>query len=797
MSPKRFAIALAAVALILPATAAAGHRSNASTLLVAFKPGASSSAAGHALAAAGASRVGSVRGLGVAIVQASAPAAALTALKRNPNVAYAEANSVLQPQDVLPGDPSFPQQYAIAGGAWGWTKTHTTQAWDVTQGSPSVVVAVLDTGLKTQGLSDFGGQTVSGWNVLTGTTDTSTNAGVHGTYVAGVVGLALGNEAGNVGYCPGCRIMPVQVGTDSGAYVSDMASGITWAADHGARVINLSWAGATPSTTLDDAVAYARGKGVVVVAAAGNSNCDCTNYPAASPGVLGVAGTDSADNKASDSNYGTWVALAAPESNITAWPTLNGAPGYAAVGGTSLAAPVVAGIAGLLFSADPAATGAQVEQALESSAAPVGFSVAHGRVDALAALNALGYSDPQTAQAPVNTSAPQILVETNGDYNSAPLGTTAPQAGQVLLRGQGTWTGSAPLTIGSVQWQRCDAAGANCVVAATAAKYTVQSTDAGSTFRLAVTVKNGQGSTTVTTAASAAVGGSSAPAAPANTSAPAITGIAQAGQTLTASAGTWSGSPTSYAYQWQRCSATCSAIAGATGSSYTAQSSDIGSTLEVTVTATNGGGSSSATSAPTAAVASAPVAPPSNTAAPTVSGTAQAGQTLTASTGTWSGSPTSYAYQWQRCSTSCTAITGAAGSSYTAQTADVGATLAVAVTATNGGGSATAASAPTAAVTSAPAPQSSTQTLTFSGSLTPAHATQSFSVSAGTGPATAHLTFSKCPALSLAVTSGGTTVASGTGPSGLTVTASLTAGRYTFTVSGGKCAFTLTVTTGT
>jgi hypothetical protein len=795
MSPKLLAIALV-VALALPATAAAGRHSNDSTLLVAFKPGAPSSAAEHALAAAGASRIGSVRGLGVAIVQASAPAAALAALKHNPNVAYAEANSVLQPQDVLPGDPAFPQQYAIAGGAWGWTKTHTTQAWDVTQGSSSVVVAVLDTGLKTQGLSDFNGQTVSGWNVLAGTSDTSTNAGVHGTYVAGVVGLALGNGAGNVGYCPGCRIMPVQVGTDSGAYVSDMASGITWATDRGAKVINLSWAGSSPSTTLDSAVAYARSKGVVVVAAAGNSNCDCTNYPAASPGVLGVAGTDSSDNKQPDSNYGSWVKLAAPESNLTAWPTLNGAPGYAQVGGTSLAAPVVAGIAGLLFSADSGATGAQVEQALESSAVPAGLTVAYGRVDALAALNALGYSDPQTAQAPANTSAPQILFETNGDYNSAPLGAAAPQAGQVLLRGQGTWTGSAPLTIGSVQWQRCDATGANCTIAATAAKYTVQSTDAGFTFRLAVTVKNGVGSTTVTTAASAAVGGSSATAAPANMSPPAITGTAQAGQTLTATTGTWSGSPTSYAYQWQRCS-TCTAIAGATASSYTVQTADVGSTLTVSVTATNSGGSATATSTPTAAVTSAPVAPPSNTAPPTISGTARAGQTLTATTGTWSGSPTSYAYQWQRCTTTCAAIAGATSSSYTAQTTDVGATLAVAVAATNSGGSSTATSAPTAAVTSAPAPQPSTQTLTFSGSLTPAHTTPSFTVTAGTGPATAQLTFSKCPALSLTITAAGSTVASGTGPSGLTVTASLTAGSYTFTVSGGKCAFTLTVTTGT
>src|SRR5207244_740818 len=178
---------------------------------------------------------------------------------------------------------------AVAGGAWGWQRTHTTDAWDVTTGDPSVVVAVLDTGLRP--VSDFNGQTVPGWNVVKNTSDTASNAGVHGTYVAGVVGLHGGNAQGNIGYCPGCRVMPVQIGSDSGAYLSDMAAGITWAADHGARVENLSWAGTANSSALTNAVAYARSKGVVVFAAAGNGNCHCPTYPASTPGVLGVAGT--------------------------------------------------------------------------------------------------------------------------------------------------------------------------------------------------------------------------------------------------------------------------------------------------------------------------------------------------------------------------------------------------------------------------------------------------------------------------------------------------------------------------
>ena len=118
----------------------------------------------------------------------------------------------------------------------------------------------------------------------------------------------------------------------------------------------MSWASTVDSATMQSATSYAHSKGVVMTAAAGNSNCDCPTYPAADPYVFGVAGVDNSGNKAGDSNYGSWVAIAAPEGNMTSWPLINGAPGYAPVGGTSSAAPVVAGIAGLLFSANTVVT---------------------------------------------------------------------------------------------------------------------------------------------------------------------------------------------------------------------------------------------------------------------------------------------------------------------------------------------------------------------------------------------------------------------------------------------------------
>jgi thermitase len=608
-------------------TPIAGAGSPTARLLVRFNASATAQQKSGLLAASHARGAGTVRDLGVNVVTVpvGAAAAALRTLRGSHLVSFAEPDGSLQAQEKLPSDPSFPQQFAVGGGAWGWYATHTTQAWDITEGGASTVIAVLDTGLNVSaGLDDFSGQLVPGWNVLTNSSNTSTNQS-HGTYVAGVAGLRADNGVGNAGVCPQCKIMPVVVGTDSGAAWSDLAAGITWATDHGARVINMSWAGSSDSATVQSAINYAHSKGAVLFAAAGNSNCDCRSYPAADQNVIGVAGIGNSGSKAGDSNYGNWVAVAAPEGDMTAWPAINGSPGYAPVGGTSMASPFAAGIAGLLLSANPNLTNAQVEQTLEQTAAPVSFSIAYGRVDALAALQSLGFTDPQSSSVPVNGNRPQIMVETNGDWNYVSLGAGAPQPGQVLLRGQGSWTGSAPLSLGAVKWQRCDSDGANCTVVGTAAKYTVQTSDAGFSFKLSITVKNGLGSTAAMSALSQPVGGAAPPpppALPANLALPTVSGNTQDGETLSASAGSWSGSPTSYSYQWQRCDSSgagCSSVGGATAASYALTGADIGATIRIVVTATNSAGSASASSAATAVVTSAP-APPSPTQTLTFSG---------------------------------------------------------------------------------------------------------------------------------------------------------------------------------
>jgi hypothetical protein len=206
-------------------------------------------------------------------------------------------------------------------------------------------------------------------------------------------------------------------------------------------------------------------------------------------------------------------------------------------------------------------------------------------------------------------------------------------------------------------------------------------------------------------------GHAAAEAAPVNSATPTISGTPQENSTLTAANGTWSGSPTGYTYAWSRCNQngdTCSTIAGAAAQTYALVTADVGSTIRVAVTATNADGSAQATSAPTAVVSSA--AAPTVTTPPAVTGTTALGSTLTASTGTWTGSPTGYTYAWSRCDATgagCAAIGGATAQTYVLAQPDVGTTLRVTVKATNSAGSTSTTTVPTAVVT-APAPPPAT-----------------------------------------------------------------------------------------
>jgi hypothetical protein len=323
---------------------------------------------------------------------------------------------------------------------------------------------------------------------------------------------------------------------------------------------------------------------------------------------------------------------------------------------------------------------------------------------ALSAADVAAHYDASLYGSSALSGATSVVAGTPPVNTAVPAVSGTAQQGQTLTSTTGTWTGATPITY-TRQWRRCDAGGANCadIAGATASTYSIVAADVGATLRVRVTATNAAGAGSADSAATQLV--VTAPAAPANTSLPVVSGNAVSGQVLTTSDGTWTGTaPVTFTRQWRRCDAggaNCVNIAGATAVSYTLVAADVGSTIRARVTAINSSGSATADSTATAVVTT-PPSPPVSTGLPVVSGSAQSGQSLSVSNGSWSGStPMSFGYQWRRCNASggaCVDIGGATSSSYAVVAADVGSTLRAVVTASNAGGSASATSAQTAVV---------------------------------------------------------------------------------------------------
>lgn len=249
---------------------------------------------------------------------------------------YVEPNYLAQIADTIPNDPSFSLQYGLG-------RIRAPQGWDLSTGSNSVIVAIVDTGVDL-GHPDLVGKFVTGTDIVNNDSNPQDDNG-HGTHVAGIAAATGNNSIGIAGVSWGARIMPVKVlnSAGNGSY-ANAAEGIIWATDHGAQIVNLSLGGSTSSSTLEDAINYAYNNGVLVVAAAGNTGGTPVLYPARYSHVIAVAATDSLDHRIASSSYGPEIDLSAPGASI--YSTVPGGYGYKS--GTSMASAFVSGLAAVL-----------------------------------------------------------------------------------------------------------------------------------------------------------------------------------------------------------------------------------------------------------------------------------------------------------------------------------------------------------------------------------------------------------------------------------------------------------------
>lgn len=283
----------------------------------------------------------------------------------DPRVEFAEPNYMVAAEGIVPNDNYYPSYQ------WNMPKIKAPAGWETERGFTSqIVVAVVDTGVDV-GHPDLDGKIVQGYDFVNEDNNPSDDHG-HGTHCAGVVGAETNNYEGVAGVSWGAKIMPVKVLNSYGSgYLSDVASGIIYAADHGAKVISLSLGTSYYSSTMQSAVSYAYNRGAVVVAAAGNSGSSTISYPAGCTNVIGVAATDQNDAKASFSSYNASVDIAAPGVSIAStWYRAEAS--YALASGTSMATPHVAGLAALLFSKDPSLSPGEVETRIEQTADDLG-----------------------------------------------------------------------------------------------------------------------------------------------------------------------------------------------------------------------------------------------------------------------------------------------------------------------------------------------------------------------------------------------------------------------------------------
>ena len=294
--------------------------------------------------------------------------AVVEAYQKDPNVEYAEPNYIYHTSIITPNDPGFVYQWAL-----NQSSDHdidAPEAWDIARGNESIVIAIVDTGVdwdhpdlatniwnNSDEILD-GNDTdgngyiddVGGWDFVNNDNNPMDDNG-HGTHCAGIASAVTNNSVGIAGVCWNCTIMPIKgLNSEGSGSNTDLSNAIIYAADNGADVISMSWGSYSSSNLLKDALNYTYNKSVILVAAAGNyypiGTCS-KHYPAGYDNVIAVAATDSSDARASFSNWGSWIDVAAPGIEIYSayWNDT-----YATLSGTSMSCPFVAGLTGLILS---------------------------------------------------------------------------------------------------------------------------------------------------------------------------------------------------------------------------------------------------------------------------------------------------------------------------------------------------------------------------------------------------------------------------------------------------------------
>jgi len=287
--------------------------------------------------------------------------------------------------------PIIPNDLLFSKYQWNLPAIETNKGWDLSKGSTDVVIAVVDTGADLEH-PDLKGNLVQGYNVIDPSKPPTDDVG-HGTHVSGIIGAVVNNNEGVAGISWYNKVMPIKALDSSGAGTTySVAEGIIWAADHGAKVINMSLGNYADSEFLHDAVKYAYNQDVVIVAATGNDNTERPGFPAAYPEVFAVSATDSNMKRASFSNYGDYIDVVAPGASIASTYLDNQ---YAALSGTSMASPHVAALAGLIRSRNPNLNNEEVMGMMRESVVDLGDKgrdkyFGYGQVDIYKALRAAG-----------------------------------------------------------------------------------------------------------------------------------------------------------------------------------------------------------------------------------------------------------------------------------------------------------------------------------------------------------------------------------------------------------------------